>query len=179
MTNVTKIQHIHTMATMLAHKRRCTDENGCHNHLGTGPYHAATFFKNKSNNLSYGENKFKGEEGQWTIHAEDSALRKLQTLPKKKKLDRVNMLIIRTSKSGVLGNSKPCLHCIVLLYKKLPAKGYVLDNVYYSDANGDIQQVKLIDLINDNNPHVSMYYANRGATVLRKNENIIHHCDKC
>jgi cytidine deaminase len=118
--------------------------------------------KNPVHIVSYGENRFKGEEGQWTIHAEDCAMRKLQTLPKKKKLEKINMLIIRTSKSGVYGNSKPCLHCIGLLYCKLPEKGYILDKVYFTDGKDSIKQVRLVDLIDDDKPHVSMYYLNRG-----------------
>ena len=125
--------------------------------------------------MSYGENRYKANESLGTIHAEDCAIRNLQPLPKNKKYNRINIIIIRTSKTGVLGNSKPCLHCIMRLYKNLPEKGYILNKVYYTDSNGNIQQVRLADLMDDKDKHVSMFYANRGTTMWTAQS---HHCAK-
>lgn len=46
------------------------------------------------------------------------------------------MYVIRTTCTRKLGNSKPCLKCLIDMYINAPQKGYKIDNVYYSDMNG-------------------------------------------
>ena len=67
-----------------------------------------------------------------------------------------------------MGNSKPCIHCILRL-KDLPVKGYVLNKIYYSTGDGSIVQCKLNDLLYDSEIHVSAFYRGTGFQV--KNEN--------
>lgn len=115
------------------------------------------------NVLSYGENVLCPYPCQpWTIHAEDSAIRKLPNVPKKR-LKKVDLLVIRTSKTGVLGISKPCHNCIALLQTQLPQKGYRLQKVYYSE-NGEIIETTLRKL-SEEEQHMSRYYKERHMTT--------------
>lgn len=97
----------------------------------------------------------------WTTHAEENAIRKLPMLPRKKHLKKVDLLVIRTSKTGVLGSSKPCIHCLMLLQTKLPEKGYKVQNIYYTSQHGDIHEATLKSLLEEDNIHMSRYYRDR------------------
>lgn len=98
----------------------------------------------------------------WTIHAEDAAVRRLPSLPKRRHLKRINLMVTRTSKTGNWGNSKPCLHCILMLTSRLPVKGWSLASIYYTDSNGDIMETSLQELSDDLSPHMSVYYRSTG-----------------
>lgn len=101
----------------------------------------------------------------WTTHAEDNAIRKLPMMPRKKHLKKVDLLVIRTSKTGTLGNSKPCVHCLMLLQNKLPEKGYKLHTIYYTDK-GEIHETTLRELLADeDNLHLSRYYREHNYQV--------------
>lgn len=106
----------------------------------------------------------------WTTHAEDNAIRKLPSLPRKRHLKKVDLLVIRTSKTGLLGSSKPCIHCLMLLQTKLPEKGYKVQTIYYTDQHGDIHTATLNTLLHDENIHMSRYYRDRcfNATIATK-----------
>lgn len=112
------------------------------------------------NQLSYGENMYRNQYEKGTIHAEANALMKLPHLPRKSRLKRVDLLVVRTSREGAMGCSKPCVHCINLMKNKLPEKGYTLHRVYYSDKGGDIVSMTFQKLI-DEEGHVSRFYKGR------------------
>lgn len=124
------------------------------------PYFFAT--DNPQNTLAYGENVFKGFRGEYSTHAEEQALRNLPYAPRKKRPTAVDLLIIRTTRTGTTGNSKPCTHCLCVLSCYLPIKGYSLRNIYYTDTTGGITQANLRKLIHENTPHVSRFYKERG-----------------
>lgn len=155
------------LAEALSLRRRCMTCSTGKVHAD-GPFHAAAIFlKNVSpvglvsGILSYGENSFYvGDVGKWTVHAESSAISRLPSCPRKKRLIPVDMLVIRTSRSGVLGLSRPCLHCVVTMCRTLPERGYRLDRVHYSDENRGIKAVKLHDLVREDQ-YLSMYYTLR------------------
>ena len=63
-----------------------------------------------------------------------------------------------------MGNSKPCIHCILRL-KDLPSKGYILNRIYYTTNDGSIVKCKLNDLLNDTEIHVSAFYRGTGFQV--------------
>lgn len=116
--------------------------------------------------VSYGENTYKVNTKyrlNETIHAEEQAMRNLPSLPRNKKLKRINLLVIRQNKTN-MGNSKPCIHCILKL-KDLPKKGYMLDKIYFTTSTGSIVQCKLNDLLYDTEIHVSSYYRGTGFQV--------------
>ena len=95
-----------------------------------------------------------------SVHAEENAIRKLPSLPRQKKLKKIDLLVIKVGKNGTLGSSKPCYNCIIKLAISLPEKGYILNKIYYSTRNSDIESCKLTDLIHEENPHVSKFYKN-------------------
>lgn len=115
----------------------------------------------KINVLAYGVNKYADVEGiKPTIHAEQDTINKLPCLPKKKSYMNVNILIIRISKTGKLGISKPCDKCIRAM-KMLPErKGYKIQNVYYTDNNGNIVHTNLRKLESEEQ-HISRYWKSK------------------
>ena len=92
-----------------------------------------------------------------SIHAEQNAISQLP-MRKSKKLKRINLLVIRTSKSGKLNNSKPCLHCIKTMNSKTPKYGYKIHYVYFSTNDGSIQKIKLSELNRCTDVHISSFY---------------------
>ena len=124
------------------------------------------FYKGKGNLkkvkiLSYGINMMGDSEGlQPGIHAEHDAIRKLCPLKRKKRLENINMLVIRLSGKNKLQSSKPCINCINIM-KTLPHKlGYKIRDIYYSNENGEIVKSSLKNLEMES-PHYSRYYRNR------------------
>lgn len=102
-----------------------------------------------------------------SVHAEDQAIRKL---PKNEsnRIKKLDLLVIRVNKSGGLGNSKPCIHCLWLLSDLLPKRGYNVSRVYYSDEHGRLVMTKLKNLLEDEKPHVSKYYKDRSYSPRKK-----------
>ena len=74
-----------------------------------------------------------------SIHAEAVAVNKFIRMNRHcgvvKSGKKVDMLVIRLSRLGILGNTRPCRNYI----KKCTI---LINNVYYSDANGSIQKEK-------------------------------------
>lgn len=116
--------------------------------------------------LSYGVNTLNdGFTINSGIHAEHDAIRKLLPLKRKKRLENINILVIRISTKNKLQSSKPCANCITIM-KNLPEKmGYKIQNVYYSDSNENIIKTTLMKLDNDEK-HYSRYYRNRSKEYL-------------
>jgi hypothetical protein len=83
------------------------------------------------------------------IHAECDAIHKLPPLPRKKKLEKVNILIVRFTKNGKIRNSKPCTNCITKMSLLPPYKGYSIKYVYYSNDDGTIVKTNLRSLQNE------------------------------
>lgn len=94
--------------------------------------------------MAYGEN-----DGQY--HAERNALLKL---PKRTRVLKVNILVIRATPSGQLGSSKPCFHCIHSLKHEALSRGYYISNVYYSHDNQLVCE-KLEDI---ENSHITSFF---------------------
>ena len=117
---------------------------------------AAVITKNKRDNFnveSIGENSMNNNI---SIHAESCAINKLPS--NNKNFKKVDILVIRVSPSRKLGNSKPCIKCIDCMCNFAVKKGYKINNIYYSTTCGEIQKKKLIELINDDDIHISKYY---------------------
>ena len=70
-----------------------------------------------------------------SVHAEKDLFDKLLS---QKKMKKINILVVRFTKNGVLGMSKPCDKCIQFLSVFPQRKGYTINKVYYSDQNGNI-----------------------------------------
>jgi hypothetical protein len=97
-----------------------------------------------------------------TTHAEINAINNLVPhSANKKHLVKIDLLVIRTSNTGKIGMSKPCVKCIIDLTTLPQRKGYILKNIYYSDKNGEIIKTNLKSLIETKDFHISRYYMSR------------------
>lgn len=111
-------------------------------------HHIACIFKDKKfdNRLSFGSNSFYHHQHSTqpyrkSIHAEVDAIYKLQN--NNNNVKKINIMVIRITKTGKLCNSKPCEQCIRDLKILVPKKGYKLEWIFYSDSNGQINRMKL------------------------------------
>ena len=97
--------------------------------------------------LSFGFNQSGDIDGKEPgVHAEHNAIDKLITRKNKKKLESINLLVIRVSSKNKIQYSKPCYNCIEMM-KMLPKKkGYKLENIYYSDETGGLIKTNLAKL---------------------------------
>ena len=113
--------------------------------------------KGKINVLSFGFNKTGDIKGNKPgIHAEHDVINKLKPLYRKR-LESINLLVIRFSKNNKLQNSKPCGNCIQTM-KTLPLKkGYRIKNIYYSNDNGVIIKSNL-KILEKEELHYSRFY---------------------
>lgn len=84
-------------------------------------------------------------------HAEINALYKINTWKNKPK--KINLLVIRLSKTGKLGESRPCYHCLLQLTKANIGIKYV----YYS-KNDKIIREKFDDMLYSQTIHISKGY---------------------
>ncbi len=118
------------------------------------------YLKNKLNILSFGINKYNDFDSRKpSIHAEHNAISKLLPLKKKKRLESIDILVIRVSRTNTIQMSKPCYNCIQIM-KTLPEKkGYKINNIYYSDNHGDIIKTN-IKCLENSEQHISKYYRN-------------------
>ena len=108
---------------------------------------------------SYGYNQLRKGK---TIHAEVDAINNLPPLHKKnkKKLLKVSILVIRLTRGEkVLVDSKCCMKCCEAIYKIPALRGYTIDNVAYSNNEGDIEEHHPISLLCQEDYHLSVYYS--------------------
>jgi cytidine deaminase len=91
------------------------------------------------------------------IHAEHNALSKLKPIKIKKNLETINLLVVRFSKTNKLQSSKPCSNCIKIMNTIPEKKGYKIQNIYYSNSDGNIVKTNLTNLLNEEQ-HYSRYY---------------------
>lgn len=114
------------------------------------------------NVLTYGINKYMDVDGiKPSIHAEKNAIDNLPHLPRKKALVNVSLLVVRVSKTGKLGSSKPCQQCIQTMATLPVKKGYKIQSIYYSDTDGNIIETTIKKLDAEDEPHVSRYWKNK------------------
>ena len=105
-------------------------------------YHICAYF-NKTK-IIIGENSSKrlGNTPIYT-HAEMDVIRKMynnKTFNTNKRIDKFDVLVIRVSKIGKLGSSRPCYHCISGMMNTPIVK---INYVYYSTNDGIIVREKL------------------------------------
>lgn len=123
--------------------------------------HIACIFTKKGKKikiLSIGYNNHNNLRIKSSTHAEKDAIDniKLQNGYTKK----VNLLVIRTSPTGRIGCSKPCIKCLIDLNRLPIKKNIIIKDIYYSNELGNIICKSLYELINDDNYHISQFYVN-------------------
>ena len=112
----------------------------------------------KARILSFGVNQMGDSAGKNPgIHAECDALTKLMPLKNKKRLESINLLVVRFSPKNKIQSSKPCYNCIETM-KNYPKKiGYKIENIYYSDSDGNIIKTNL-KILDTEEKHYSKYF---------------------
>ena len=122
--------------------------------------HIATIFPDKGTNfniLSIGQNIARNEYK--SCHAEHEAINRLKNR-NTKQLMGINIYVLRTTLTGSIGMSKPCAHCLAIMCSLPQKKGYKINNIFYTDQNGNIEKKKLGELLNDD-LHISRMYTER------------------
>ena len=107
-----------------------------------GNHYALLFKKGKiscEQKLIIGYNKSNSNDHLSSIHAEHNAIIKLNRLNKYRNIlnrrDKVDIVVIRLSKCGNIGNSRPCKNCIIRMMNcDIP-----INNIYYTDSNGSMK----------------------------------------
>lgn len=108
--------------------------------------------------MTYGTNHLRDGK---TIHAELDAILKLPQRYTKKKL-KVTMIVIRLSNGlNKFSNSKCCIKCIENIILQPEIRGYQIQKVHYSTADGLIETKTPLELLEDPNYHTTRYYQNR------------------
>lgn len=85
-----------------------------------------------------------------SIHAEHSALQKLIKINRHRKIitssTKIDMVVLRISKQGKLGYSRPCKRCLI---KMTSLENHIkIKNIYYSDSDGTIKMERLSSMLN-------------------------------
>ena len=108
--------------------------------------------------LAYGTNYVGNEkEDDPGLHAERDVLGKLVPLKYKKRLESINLLVVRLSKKNKVQSSKPCNNCIYWMRQIPEKKGYKIQNIYYSDGEGNIVRTTL-NVLENEEQHYSRFY---------------------
>lgn len=97
--------------------------------------------------LSFGVNQMGNKNGNHPgVHAECDGLSKLMPRRNKKRLETINILVLRLSSKNKFQSSKPCVNCIETMKIMPPKMGYVIKHIYYSDSDGSIIKTNLQSL---------------------------------
>ncbi len=96
-----------------------------------------------------------------STHAEIDAVNKVITWKNRPK--KMDLLVIRVSATGILGESRPCYHCL----KKMMLSGVNIIDVYYSTSDGTIIHEKFKDMLKSDIVHISFGAANALAKKIK------------
>lgn len=99
------------------------------------------FLPKRKGKIAIGENQ---RNNPWSenlsTHAEISALNNLKTKNINLRRQEFELLVIRLSPTGHLGESRPCFHCLSKLEQA--RSGVKIKNIYYSTSKGIIIKEK-------------------------------------
>ena len=76
----------------------------------------------------------------------------------KRRTFRMDLMVVRLSKTGILNNAEPCFHCLMQLQR---ATFVNIKNVYYSVGPDKIVCKKFKDMVNSPTKFISSGYRNR------------------
>lgn len=88
----------------------------------------------------------------YSVHAEINMLKKIQKQPSINRRKNYDIIVVRVSRTGVFGNSRPCFHCVANLIANNHIK---IKYVYYSNCDGEIMKEKLSDMLLADNTKIS------------------------
>lgn len=113
--------------------RSKTDDRNYSHHAIIMPAKSISWYVEK---ISYGTNTLEKFRGMPSKHAEMDAITKIRfkkNLPKS-----MDIVVLRISKNGILGESRPCYHCLHMIEQS----NLNIRCIYYSNRNGTIQKEK-------------------------------------
>lgn len=131
----------------------CDDLSDKYKNASSDKTHICVFMNIKNNNIIIGENTY-NTITKISTHAEMNALSKIEkynnykTIGQRQKYD---ILVIRIGKTGKLGISRPCYHCI----NSLQNSNVKIRNVFYSTKTGKIVKEKLSEMNDQSFTHIS------------------------
>ena len=104
-------------------------------------------FNNKI--IEYGINNINNNKNKqfFTIHSEINLINKYKRSQNKLKKNK-KLIVIRLSKNGTIGNSKPCINCIKILRKYM--KQLNINYIVYSNENSKLVELSYKDMSNNN-----------------------------
>jgi len=108
-----------------------------------------SFLINTKNNeiLSYGFNYYlNSNKFPFSLHSEVNVINKHYKKKLTKNMLKVkkNLIIIKLSKIGIIGNSKPCRHCANFIYNNYD--NLKLSKIYYSTKQNILEELNKQDL---------------------------------
>ena len=134
-------------------------------------HHVCAFFDRKGRTTIMGENMMLNRNTYpLSVHAEVNVMNKLKmTPPHIVNIERTvfDMLVVRISRIGKLGSSRPCYHCL----RHLAANNNVrIRYVYYSNHDGTVSREKFEDMVQSKERHISSGHMYRSRGVDRSPE---------
>jgi len=112
--------------------------------------HICMFFSGNLKNFSIDERTIISENQMligsfpYSVHAEINMLKKIQKYGYINRRKNYDIVVVRVSIKGKLGNSRPCFHCILDLINNNYIK---IRYVYYSNSQGEIVREKLSEML--------------------------------
>jgi hypothetical protein len=88
-------------------------------------------------------------------HAEMDVIQKLFKNNKIKRQRNITLIVIRIDKDGNLRNSMPCSKCIDYMLTSNQRRLHRIVNIYYSNADGDVELTTLGKLKETHSGHLS------------------------
>ena len=76
----------------------------------------------------------------------------------KRRVFKMDLMVVRFSKTGIINNAEPCLHCLRQLQR---AKFVNIKNVYYSTGPDTIVCKRFDDMVNSPTQFISSGYRRR------------------
>jgi cytidine deaminase len=114
--------------------------------------------------VAYAINGAKPKKGGSSIHAEEAVLIKASSNPKINKRKTYDILVLRFSSMGILGSSRPCMHCIL----RMMMSDVKIHTVYYSTDTGEICAEKLSSMLSTGITYISTGNRSRAWTKDKK-----------
>jgi len=132
-------------------------------------FHICAFYNLKTKKIYFGESSINSMPGcNISTHAEIKALNKLlKSIGSIKNIshrhNKYNLIVIRLTKTGMMGFSRPCQHCINRLLKTNMIN---IVNIYYSVNENKIIKEDLTSILNTSLTYISFGWM---KNIIKKN----------
>lgn len=134
-------------------------------------HHVCAFFDRKGRATIMGENMMLNRNTYpLSVHAEVNVMNKLKMTPShivNPERTTFDILVIRVSRIGKLGSSRPCYHCLRQMATNTNVK---IRYVYYSNHDGTVSREKLDDMLQSKTHHISSGHMFRSRGLDRSPE---------